>query len=159
MTSQAIDAMSADHSKLGQYQENDQTLEPKLRESIQQFVRGVLGCTCPDEVFQTIRIDHHPQALIGTQPACSIAIGGRLLILVIVTTNWRATVNELGEILERGRQLRDRERFNRFRLVVATPESQLAGTNLLSNFKLLGMQDNRIHLHVVSPHQLPNIEL
>lgn len=149
--------MSAEHTKPRLYGENSQNVEPLLRESIQHFVRGVLGCTCPDEVFQTIHIDHNPQALVDTQHAYTIAIGGRLLVLVIAETNWPATVTELGEILARGRQLRDRERFNRFRLVVAAPEPQLARA-LVSNIEVPDIVDERVHLHVVSPDQLPDIE-
>ena len=155
MIPKANDAVSANHTKTGNYQENDTSPEPLLRANIQRFVRGVLGCSCPEAVFQTIHIDYNPRALVGTQRGYTITIGSKLLVLVIMTTNCPVTVNELGNILERGRQARDRERLNRFRLVVATPEPQLARSKLESGFEALGMQDNRIHLHIVSPDQLP----
>ena len=129
-----------------------------LRITIQRFIRDVLGCTCPDEVFQTVRIDKNPRAFAGLAQAYSIAVGGRLLVLVVVADDWLTTMNELGALLERGRQLRDCRGFNRFRLVVATSEPHAAQPVLISHFESLGCRDNRLHVHVVSPDQLPAIE-
>lgn len=133
-------------------------MEPSLRIRIQNFVREVLGCTCPDEMFQTVRIDKNPQPFAGMQQCCSIAVGARLLVLVVAEDNWPAIMNELGTILERGRRLRDREGFNRFRLVVATPDPQAAQPHLVAHFESLGYRDDRLHLHVVASDQLPAIE-
>lgn len=155
----AVDSVSSEHMNRDRCREGGSPLKPSQRASIERFIRDVLGCTCPDEVFQTICIDRNPPTFTGIgQQAHSIAVGGRLLILVIVVTNWPALGNELGGILQRGRQLRDHGGFNRFRLVVATPDQQSALPVLVSQFESLASQDNLTHLHVVSPDQLPNIE-
>ena len=133
-------------------------LKPSLRIRIQSFIREVLGCTCPDAVFQTVRIDKNPRAFAGLERAYAITVGGRLLVLVVLADELPTIMNQLGEILERGRRLRDCEGLNRFRLVVATPDPQAAQPHLAAHFESLGYWDERLHLHVVAADQLPAIE-
>ena len=123
--------------------------------SMESFVRGALGCTCPDEVFQSVRIRNPQTAFTGLSQASLIDIGGRLLVLVIETDHWETLPARLATLLAQGRRLRDAEGFNRFRLVIATPEVAAAQAALTAQFTALANRDERLHLHVLSPGQLP----
>lgn len=118
---------------------------------IEQFVRGELGCSCPVEVFRSIRIDDNPPAFSALLPARLLRIGGRLLLLLL-----EASAQDelpLEQLVARGRQLRDQEGCNRFRLVVTAPLAM--HPSLAARFAALDGLDEGLHLHVITPDQLP----
>jgi hypothetical protein len=123
--------------------------------AIEEFVREALGCTCPDEVFRSVRICHPGAAFAGLSPGYLVEIGGRLLVLVIETDHWEALSPPLEILVAQGRRLRDAGGFNRFRLVIATPEVTTARAVLARRFTALPDRDERLHLHVLSPADLP----
>ena len=49
---------------------------------VTRFVREVIGCNCPDEVFRHIEIQHGSSAVKACPADCELRIGGRLLIVV-----------------------------------------------------------------------------
>ena len=53
--------------------------------------------------------------------------------------------------------MRDAGKFNRFRLVVATPNIQPARQIMLRQFDTLVELDERLHLHVITPDQVPQL--
>ena len=120
---------------------------------IKKFVQNVLGCTCPDKVFQQVE-DRH--VLPSSSPHTrSITIGGRLLIYV-----WEVDGKELQEgllaMLETGKKERDARGLNRFRAVLAveTPLAVAPRANLY--FSLFEGKDDRMHIHVVPVNDLKN---
>ena len=122
------------------------------RQQIKHFVRETLGCTCPDEVFKQIRqLDQ--SALFDTADAV-YDIGSRLCIAVYVPANWRDLVQKLGQLVAEGMQYRDQHGFNRFRLVIACSDDD-AVTQLSQVFEALPETDEKVHLHVIPPSQLP----
>lgn len=123
--------------------------------SIEQFVRGVLGCRCPAEVFRSVLLEDNPRAFADLAPVRLLRIGGRLLILLLETRERDALELPLEQLFFRGRQLRDTERYNRFRLVVAVPVPGTAAQLLAERFAELDGRDERLHLHVVGSGQLP----
>ena len=122
---------------------------------IKHFVRGELGCACPDEVFEVMDVQHAPSRFEGLPGDCLIVIGRRLLVLLIDTGHWRDVSRHLDSLVSRGRELRDAGGFNRIRFVVATPDKEAAETVLREQFGGLPSLDDRIHLHVISPEGLP----
>ncbi len=123
--------------------------------SIKQFVRGQLGCVCPDEVFTLIDVQPSPRPFEGVPGDCLVTIGDRLLLLFIETAHWQDVNRALEQLVRRGRELRDAGGFNRIRFVVATTEVQSAEALLRQRFSALSSADDRIHLHVVNPRSLP----
>jgi hypothetical protein len=123
--------------------------------SLESFVHGALGCTCPDEVFQSVRIRNPEAVFTGLSQGFLIDIGGRLLVLIIEVDHWEALSPRLETLLAQGRRFRDAEGFNRFRLVIATPEVAAARAALTRQFNALANRDERLHLHVLSPGVLP----
>lgn len=126
-----------------------QSLNEKSSSAVRRFVRGTLGCSCPDEVFETIDVVKSPPWFEGLPGDYLLAIGNRLLVLVISTRRWEDVLQDLEELFLRGRELRDTEGFNRFRLVVATPDVEAARPVLMAQFDSLSHLDKRLHLHVI----------
>jgi hypothetical protein len=127
------------------------------KEEIKKFVRKDLGCTCPDEVFDAISVVHNPVEFSDFNKGYLLAIGGKLLVYLVVTHDWSSLKDGLEQIFRRGREKRDAGGFNRFRLVVVTSDIQSARQILLRQFNMLGELDERLHLHIVTPDQVPQL--
>jgi hypothetical protein len=64
---------------------------------------------------------------------------------------------KLGGLLQEGRRLRDARGFNRFRLVIATSRAGVMAPALREGFECFEGIDERLHLHVIAPEQVPTI--
>ena len=119
---------------------------------IKHFVRDILGCTCPDEVFTQIR---RLDPCTGVASAHAVyGIGGRLCVAVYVPADWRELAQKLGRLVADGMQYREKHGYNRFRLVIASSDDD-AAIQLPKVFEALPEIDDKVHLHVVAPSQLP----
>jgi hypothetical protein len=122
---------------------------------IKNFVQNVLGCTCPDKVFEQIE-DNHVLPSISPHSR-SISIGGRLLIYV-----WKVEdrLEELQEnllaMLEAGKKERDANDLSRFRAVLAVENPQIISPKANFYFSRFQGKDDRMHIHVISLHTLKN---
>ncbi len=118
------------------------------RESLEHFVRHTLGCRCPDEVFR--RIEDDRQASAGPIPLSHrIDVGRRLLVYVLRSDDAQWLRANLATVFEHGGQERDREGFNRLRVVIATSDPDAVTTGTSGLFDALEARDDRMHLHVV----------
>jgi len=112
------------------------------RSRARSLVRGLLGCTCPEEIF-----DHYQvrQQVIGSLPLVSLMMGDRLLVWMIDGGKVAEPEQTLGRLLHAGRTERDGRGLNRFRLVVVG--------DFLSWEKdwgyLAETLDAKVHLHVL----------
>ena len=122
---------------------------------IKRFVRRELGCSCPDEVFDNIEVLDAQREFAGLPGDYVIGIGHRLLILVINAQSWQKVAAALEQLCARGRDMRDVQGFRRFRLVVVTPDTELARRVLAGLFDTFTDTDDRAHLHVIAPQGLP----
>jgi hypothetical protein len=113
--------------------------------NIEGFVRETLGCTCPPEVFTTIRDipadnEGEPRRLL---------IGERLLIYILDSSE----AVEPGCIetwVRKGRAERDSRAMNRFRLVIVADDPVASGPLCEAAFQQTPGVDDRVHLHVVA---------
>ena len=119
------------------------------RKKIKAFVQDVLGCGCPEEVFQ--RIDLRKAELAG-EPYDRINVGDRLLIYIFRAADPRWAEKELPAIVRAGKGERDARGFNRFRLVLATDAAPVRDAATKA-FEKLDIVDDRVHLHVVDQGQ------
>jgi len=129
-------------------------MNPRDRSAIERFVRGTLGCQCPDEVFRQIELS--PLAgpdVRGTN--CRIVIGGRLLIHLVEAPERPDEPDWLERLAAAGRDERDRLAFNRFRLVVASTAAAAHRTSLEQRFAGALAGDDRANLHVLAADLLP----
>jgi hypothetical protein len=124
------------------------------RVAIEKFVRDELGCMCPAEVFTTIYLEKNPAEFSDLIRGALLRIGGRLLVYVVEMDDLASPASKLEQILWRGREVRNAEGFNRFRLVVVAPDVQAGRQILLQEFESLGDLDEKLHLHVIKPEQL-----
>ena len=120
---------------------------------IKHFVREQLGCGCPDEVFSTIRVSYNPDVFDDKLVDYLLQIGGRLLVAVS-TQDWQKLNQQLEPVFQAGKAYRDAHGFNRFRLVVATTNKG-APASMMATFNALKVTDEKTHLHVIDPADLP----
>ena len=123
---------------------------------MKDFVRNILGCTCPDNVFE--QIEDKPVVSSGSPHTRSIIIGGRLLIYLWKVKEADRLKEHLLAMLEAGKKERDEKGLNRFRAVMAVDiAAQHLEAAAKSYFSQYAGKDDRIHLHVVSAADLKNI--
>ena len=79
------------------------------------MVRNILGCTCPEDIFDHYRVSHNISEAI---PMVRLIMGNRLLIW-IVDAAWVVEPGQiLPRLLEQGLAERESRCLNRFRFVV-----------------------------------------
>jgi hypothetical protein len=123
-------------------------------DDIEQFVRGTLGCGCPDEVFRSMVVSRLP-AVAGRPPIVQLLVGSRLLIHVVAPPTVEPSSGWIEQLAANGRSTRDRHGYNRFRLVVASPAPLTSARGLAERFARAVVGDDKAHLHFVGTDQLP----
>jgi hypothetical protein len=121
--------------------------DPRAADGIERFVREVLGCTCPPAVFDRVETDPSPCREFP-QGVRRIAIGGRLLIY-LADRERAESPSAIAKLVRCGLAERDRLGMNRFRLVIATDESDRATDRIKLLFEQTPGIDDRTHLHLV----------
>ena len=84
---------------------------------IKDFIQNILGCTCPDKVFE--QIEDKQVSLIPAPLTRSITIGGRLLVFIWNVKTSDKLKENLFAMLAAGKKERDERGLNRFRAVLA----------------------------------------
>lgn len=125
--------------------------------ALEQFVRGTLGCACPDEVFRSVSVRLVPAAA-GHPAFTEVLAGSRLLIRLVTMPEEPEAPGWLEQLATDGRATRDRHGYNRFRLVIASPADDLAPERtdgLAARFARATAGDERTHLHLLAQARLP----
>jgi hypothetical protein len=115
---------------------------------LQRFVRGTLGCKCPDEVFQSIAIDR-------ADGHTRIVIGNQLLIYLMEVAEEAEPARAVSRLASKGLADRNLQRLNRLRLVVAYTQPPLDHADAEAAFTEAVGDDDRAHLHFIVTDQLP----
>ncbi len=121
---------------------------------VKTFVRHVLGCECPDEVFA--HIDCQCNIVLNNDIVLrnKINIGNRLLIYVVEMNSPDFLKNILATLVPIGINERDEKGFNRFRLVIATDKLDNLKDKVEKTFKALEIKDEKVHLHIVHQNEI-----
>ena len=119
--------------------------------AVRHFVRDILGCTCPDAVFERIESAPGDNDLYRQ----SIAVGGRLLVLVAEAHGAAGLDRQVDELLVLGRRWRDGDGFNRLRLVLLSDSPARIESRALARFMASAERDERTHLHCLPNSSLP----
>jgi hypothetical protein len=124
---------------------------------IERFVRGTLGCGCPDEVFHSISMRQiEPDTLRSAY--IELLIGSRLLIQIFEVPRDPSAGDWLERAVADGRAARDRHGYHRYRLVLVAPaaaRSTVDHAGLDARFARSSTGDERAHLHLLTLDQLP----
>lgn len=129
-------------------------MAPEDRASIERFVRDTLGCRCPDEVFQSLRIGR--LSVSGaTTPVTRLVVGDRLLVYVTDAGDGEPGKAPIEALAAAGCADRDREGLNRVRLVLASDWPDSAAHLAHERFVRAAECDERAHLHLVGRGEVP----
>ena len=113
---------------------------------IKHFVQEVLGCSCPEEVFNKIDYEKEIDGISGRK----INVGDRLLIYIISIDGKSNIQGVINSALERGVEERDKKGLNRFRLVLVSSRPVELRSSAEQAFDSSGHTDDKIHLHIVN---------
>ena len=130
-------------------------MDPLHTDEITRFVRGTLGCQCPDDVFQSIVIGPQRTPDNGA-PFTRLLVGNRLLIYIHETRTAKATTAAVSKLATQGRTERDDKQYNRFRLVIVADDPTELLPAARSSFASVAGTDDRAHLHILATDQLPH---
>lgn len=122
---------------------------------IERFVRRTLGCCCADDVFRLVAIADG-QSRDGTA-FTRLIVGGRLLIYVLEPPAGGAVGALVGALAAQGLAERESRAYSRFRLVLASKDPGAANGEAETAFRRMVGGDDRAHLHLLSPAELPPI--
>jgi hypothetical protein len=123
---------------------------------ITRFVREVLGCDCPDEVFRHVEVRRGSTVVKSIPVDYELRIGGRLLVAVTSESVDSLSVSRLEKVISEGRRARDDGKFNRFRLVVRAQNAAEDKDKLLRSFEVVSVKDEKTHVHVVGMSEVPD---
>jgi hypothetical protein len=122
---------------------------------VTRFVREVIGCNCPDEVFRRIEVQRGSSAVKACSADCELRIGGRLLI-VVTSEPLARLAPHLAEVVAQGKRAREDRKFNRFRLVVQSGKPAEESEEFFRAFESVPDKDDRTHVHVLPMGEVPN---
>ncbi len=132
---------------------------PSTRQIVKEFVKGSLGCQCPDEVFQDIE-------LLMENEGLRILIGKKLIVRLIPLRKKARSITpeKLLQIFGDCQKERDLRGFNRFRLVLVVNDGDDAkqrieglSQKVQESFKRTKGDDDRMHLHIVDEGSVPEV--
>jgi len=120
--------------------------------NIKTFVQDILGCGCPEEVFQFIDCKHDVWLSSEITLKSKIIIGDRLLIYVVEAGSDAFIQRNLAELIAAGKSERDARALNRMRLVIVAANA-LNQQAAQSRFRKYQGMDKKIHLHIINKEQ------
>ena len=122
---------------------------------IREFIRKTLGCTCPDEVFQHIECQTGLFIEDNLVLDYEINVGNRLLIYVTRVDDPDSLGPMLSRLVWTGKHKRDKDGFNRLRLVLLTQKPTVVAKKASDIFQTLDTTDEKVHLHVIDKEDFP----
>ena len=127
-------------------------------QALKIFIRETLGCRCPEKVFEKIEVEHfHP--FEGVSEITRIVVGDTLLIYVAKPNVVKNVVEKLELIGEAGKADRDKNKYNRFRLVLPIAQDDPIANKITSRFLNEFQSDVKMHLHFVSGELIGDLNL
>lgn len=119
-----------------------------MKDIIKTFAVDLLGCGCGSEVFE--RIDVSDDSFDG---ACGrgkrILIGNRLLIYLAPWDGRDDLAGHAASLMRRGKEERDKNGYNRFRLVLAADSPVEVSEQADGLLKSFVGNDEKLHFHVL----------
>ena len=120
---------------------------------IKRFVQEILGCSCPEEVFNQIDYQEEGDGILGRK----VTVGNRLLIYIITMDGKSNIQGVINSALVQGVEEREKNGLNRFRLVLVTSCPDELCSLAEHAFDSSGYADEKTHLHIVSESDLESL--
>ena len=120
---------------------------------IKRFVQEILGCSCPEEVFNQIDYQEEGDGILGRK----VTVGDRLLIYIITMDAKSNIQGVINSALEQGIVERDKKGLNRFRLVLVASHPDELRSSAEHTFDSSGYTDDKTHLHIVNESEVESI--
>ena len=120
---------------------------------IKHFVQEILGCSCPEEVFNQIDYQKECDDISGRK----INVGERLLIYIITIDGKSSIQGVIGSALEQGVKERDEKGLNRFRMVLVASCPDELRSLAEHAFDNSGYADEKTHLHIVNEGEVKSL--
>ncbi len=118
------------------------------RAQIEAFVKGSLGCTCPDEVFDVVDDVSGIEIAPGLSLFHKITVGNRLLIYVYQADKAEDLKAHVPILVRHGNDEKSLCGYNRFRLVILCDITAAVRPIADPLFESVNDQENT-HLHVI----------
>jgi len=133
----------------------DETIK---KESVKRFVKDILGCNCPEKVFDVIEVEEKIDMPGILTLDYRINIGNRLLIYLLDTTKKTIGIDRLSSLLEKGVQERDDRGFNRFRLVLVGTCENSESSEMVKK-ALVGKSEGleKVHIHFLEKERIEDV--
>ena len=149
--------MAKAHKKGAAVLKTGSSQNPKMQDHawIKRFAREMLGCDCPDEVFE--HIEYMPVTTVHDFPGLfkRIVIGNRLLIFIWEPDDATDVEKQLPSLVNAGIKERDDRSLNRFRLVVGTENTERIRSVTDAWIRASSGRDPKTHLHVIHKGDIP----
>jgi hypothetical protein len=120
---------------------------------IKRFVQEILGCSCPEEVFNKIDYQKESDGISGGK----VTVGDRLLIYLITPDRKSNIQGIIDSALKKGVEERDKKGLNRFRLVLVTSRPDELRSSAEHAFDSSAYTDEKTHLHIVSESDVESL--
>lgn len=124
---------------------------------ISSFVKGNLGCQCPEEVFSSIEFQPDVRLNIDLRLKSKIVVGKKLLIYIIDVPDTRFVHENLLTLFFFGKDEKELKAYKTMRLVLVTDNVEEVKSMADSMYNdLAGVMDleGSIHLHVVGRNDI-----
>ena len=117
-------------------------------EKIKAFVKTTLGCGCPEKVFEKIAVS---KLLIAEydKGITRIVVGDTLLIYLIRPELSAHFADSVEAIALAGKNDRDTNQYNRFRLVVSGFDNDVLQGKVSVRYSKSFITDEKMHIHFV----------
>ena len=116
---------------------------------IKVFVKNTLGCGCPEKVFEKIDVSKL-LTVEHEKEIARIVVGDTLLIYIINPEPSGNFVDSVESIGLAGKNDRDTNNYNRFRLVVSGFEDDVQQEKVSERFSKSFNTDEKMHIHFVN---------
>lgn len=138
---------------LKNYNKNLQIISMIDKNIVKKFIQNVLGCGCPEEVFEYIDIQQDIVLEEKSLRGCRINTGNRLLVYTWLESDPRIIKENALPLLIYGKNERDTGGFNRFRLVIINDRREQIERLITAEFNAFKGEDDKIHLHIISERE------
>jgi hypothetical protein len=123
---------------------------------VKRFVREVVGCNCPEEVFKRLEVTPGSSAIRSCSADYEINVGGRLLVVLSSEPVKDFSPARLEKVMAEGCRARDAGKFNRFRFILQAENAPRAEKKLLQLAEGLATKDEKARLHVIARERVPD---